>query len=83
MYRLGRLFRHLVFNLATPLLLTTLVRNATLLFYLVHWFGCIFYFMARQGGFGPYTWVGQAPEMFYEKTPFEAYLVSGEWRRRR
>jgi hypothetical protein len=78
MYRLGRLFRHLVYNMAVDLLLTTVVRNLMLMFFLVHWFGCIFFFIARQENFMAGSWVGDAGEVLKGKGPFEAYLVSGE-----
>ena len=36
----------------------TLLRNSIITFYLLHWAACGFFFVARQGSFGPATWVG-------------------------
>ncbi|WIA21180.1 hypothetical protein OEZ85_005486 [Tetradesmus obliquus] len=48
MYRIDRLYRHLEFNLALPLVVTRLTRVATYGFFLVHWAGCGFWFIAQQ-----------------------------------
>jgi hypothetical protein len=37
MYRIDRLYRHLEFSLALPLIVTKLTRIATYAFFLVHW----------------------------------------------
>lgn len=39
MYRIDRLYRHLEFSLALPLIVTKLTRIATYSFYLIHWVG--------------------------------------------
>jgi hypothetical protein len=37
MYRIDRLYRHLEFSLALPLVVTKLTRIATYAFFLIHW----------------------------------------------
>ncbi|KAF6250783.1 hypothetical protein COO60DRAFT_1567426 [Scenedesmus sp. NREL 46B-D3] len=57
MYRIDRLYRHLEFNLALPLVVTRLTRVATYGFFLVHWAGCCFWFIALQeAGLGSQSW---------------------------
>ena len=58
MYRLLFLFSYLTYNLAISLLGATLLRNSIITFYLLHWAACGFFFIARQGSFGPQTWIG-------------------------
>jgi hypothetical protein len=48
MYRIDRLYRHLEFNLAMPLVVTKLTRIITYGFFLVHWAACGFWFIANQ-----------------------------------
>eukprot|EP00882_Tetradesmus_deserticola_P002691 GHRQ01002862.1.p1 GENE.GHRQ01002862.1~~GHRQ01002862.1.p1 ORF type:complete len:924 (+),score=556.38 GHRQ01002862.1:315-3086(+) len=58
MYRIDRLYRHLEFNLALPLVVTRLTRVATYGFFLVHWAGCGFWFIAMQeAGLGRPSWL--------------------------
>lgn len=81
LYRVRRLFRHLEFNLAVSFIFTTLLRNFTIAFYLVNWAGCIFWYIARQEGFGADSWVGryaQQMDMAGNKSTFERYIYSGE-----
>lgn len=56
-YRLGWFFSFLTYSLATPLLLVTLLRNVLLTFYIANFEACLFYYLARQGGFSEDTWV--------------------------
>ncbi|GBF99143.1 potassium channel [Raphidocelis subcapitata] len=48
MYRVGRLFSHLEYSLALPLAVTMLVRLVSYCFFVVHWTGCAFFYIARQ-----------------------------------
>jgi hypothetical protein len=58
MYRIDRLYRHLEFNLALPLVVTRLTRVATYGFFLVHWAGCCFWFIAQQeAALGHESWL--------------------------
>ena len=88
MYRVGRLFRHLEYNLAMPLYVTTLARDFIYAFYVVHGAGSIFFFIARQEAPGwdglatnPGTWVGQAgaPRFYLGMGPWDAYIRSVYW----
>lgn len=56
-YRLGWFFSFLTYSLATPLLLVTLLRNVLMTFYIANFEACLFYYLARQGGFSEDTWV--------------------------
>ncbi|WIA41476.1 hypothetical protein OEZ86_005053 [Tetradesmus obliquus] len=62
--RLGRAYRlygwvqNLTYNQTLSLLAVTLARNFALCFFTVHWGACGFWYIARQGGFSPQTWVG-------------------------
>ncbi|KAI8470071.1 MAG: ankyrin repeat-containing domain protein [Monoraphidium minutum] len=47
MYRVGRLFRHMEYSLALPLVATILARNAAYLLFTVHWAGCAIFYIAR------------------------------------
>jgi hypothetical protein len=49
MYRVGRLFAHLEYTLALPLVATLLFRNFMYVLFVVHWSGCAVFFIARQG----------------------------------
>jgi hypothetical protein len=42
MYRIDRLYRHLEFSLALPLVVTKLTRIATYAFFLIHWVSWLF-----------------------------------------
>ncbi len=78
MYRIRRLFDYMQYRVAVSFIVTTLLRNALLAFYVVNLGGCIFWYIARQEGFGPGSWVGaQAALVLTGKTTFEHYLYSG------
>lgn len=48
MYRIDRLYRHLEFNLALPLVVTKLIRVVTYGYFLTHWAACCFWYIAQQ-----------------------------------
>jgi hypothetical protein len=83
MYRIDRLYRHLEFNLALPLVVTRLTRVATYGFFLVHWAGCCFWFIAQQeAGLGHTSWLAhlQASEPgVADWSIWDQYTFSGGW----
>lgn len=52
MYRIDRLYRHLEFSLALPLVVTKLTRIATYAFFLIHWVRLVFGGRLSFGSFG-------------------------------
>lgn len=58
MYRLKWFFSYLTYNLASPLLIVTIIRNVYLTFFLANFWACLWYFEARQSNFAQDTWVG-------------------------
>ena len=48
-------------------------------FYLVHWAACGFYLIAKQGGFGPDTWVGANAAWLGGASASEMYVWSLYW----
>jgi ankyrin repeat protein/CRP-like cAMP-binding protein len=87
MYRVALLFRHMTYNMAVSLLVTTLVRNLTLTFYLLHWAACAFYFIARQqtataivrGLPEPLTWWTNKNELITTVGTPQQYAISFYW----
>jgi ankyrin repeat protein len=87
MYRVALLFRHMTYNMAVSLLITTLVRNLTLSFYLLHWAACAFYFIARQqtatalveGQAEPLTWWTNKNELITTVGIPQQYALSFYW----
>jgi hypothetical protein len=49
----------------------TLLLLLQVVFYAVHWGGCIFYYIAKQSGFTNSTWVGAASDWIGESGPWE------------
>ena len=45
----------------------------------MHWAACGFYFIAKQGGFGPHTWVGANASWFEGASVSDMYVWSLYW----
>lgn len=79
MYRLSWFFSYLTYNLASPLLLVTLLRNLASAFFFANLSACAWYFEALQSGLGPDTWVGANAAWFDGATTGQMYIYSLYW----
>ena len=79
MYRLAWFFSYLTYNLASPLLVVTLLRNLFYIFFLANLSACAFYYEALQAGLGPNTWVGANSAWFSGATTSQMYIYSLYW----
>ncbi|KAF5828009.1 hypothetical protein DUNSADRAFT_18369 [Dunaliella salina] len=75
LYRVFGSFEFLDHNMVLGAVAMTLLRTTTLLFFVAHWMGCVFYFIARAEGLSSESWVGDSDAML-EADPWERYFLS-------
>ena len=77
LHRLKQFFDIMQYNTHVSLMSLTLTRNFCFAITWSHFSACVFYFIARQYGFGPdETWIGGSIDGL---NPFEKYMTSLYW----
>ncbi|GMH35595.1 hypothetical protein BSKO_03463 [Bryopsis sp. KO-2023] len=75
--RIFRFFRDFETNIRLSLVVTTLLRNLTIVVLVGHFAGCMFYFISRWYEFDDDTWIGATlEEDFANKTELEKYIYT-------